>query len=231
MGATVGASAGATTARGGGAVGRSIGVAIGFGETAFTAFGIFSDAALSFALAVPFFFGVVSFFASDFFLVDLDFAIGLDDFFGFGFAFSVSDSFCFTDFAFGVAFASVVSLGFAFLDSVEEVVLLFDFFALGDAVGDVSASRVLRNCSRLRSSSSFPWAQRYVPIIALSANTIVSQIRKRATAAERNRPGAVFKQPAVREEPEPGPCVPGHDAGSRLTCRREAGANRSDTSR
>ncbi|HJX25143.1 MAG TPA: hypothetical protein VJ252_03230 [Chthoniobacterales bacterium] len=119
-------------------------MAIGLGETAFTAFGIFSDAPVSFALAplvlaVPFFFGVASFFAVDFFLVDLDLAVGPDDFFGF---------------AFGVVFALAVSPGFAFLD--EEVVLFFGFFAFDEAVGDASASLVLRNCSRLRSSSSFP---------------------------------------------------------------------------
>lgn len=157
--------------RGGGAVGRSIGVAIGLGTTAFTAFGILSGVGISFVLAplvlaVPFFFDVASFFADVFFLVDLDFAVELGDFFGlgeadgsgvsldFGFASSASDSFFFDDFAFGVAFASTVSPGFAFLD--EEVVLLFGFFPFGDAVGDASASRVLRNCSRLRSSWSFP---------------------------------------------------------------------------
>lgn len=164
---------GAITARGGGAVGRSIGVAIGFGETAFTAFGIFSGVGVCFTfaslvLAIPFFLGVASFFATDFFLVDLDFAIELDVFFDlgeadgsgvsldFGFASSASDSFFFEDFAFGVALGSVVSLVFAFFDSVEGVVLLLGFFAFGDAVGDASVSRVLRNCSRLRSSSSFP---------------------------------------------------------------------------
>jgi hypothetical protein len=158
------------TARGGGAVGRSIGVAIGLGETAFTAFGIFSgvEACFAFAplvLAVPFFFGGASFFATDFFFVDLDFAVELDDFFGldeidgsgvsidFGFASSPSDSFFFTDFAFGIA---LVSLGFVFLGADEGVVFPFDFFAFGDGAGDASTSRVLRNCSRLRSSSSFP---------------------------------------------------------------------------
>ena len=171
MGAMVGA--GATTARGGGAVGCSIGVAIGLGEIAFTAFGILSGAGVCFAfaplvLAIPFFFGVASFFATDFFFVDLDFAVELNDFFDFGeaddsgvsldfgFVSSASDSFFFDDFAFGVALGSVVSLGFAFLDADEGVALLFGFFAFGDAVGDASASRVLRNCSRLRSSSSFP---------------------------------------------------------------------------
>src|ERR1019366_2160293 len=126
---------------------------------------------------------------------------------------------------------SVVSLGFAFLDADEGVALLFGFFAFGDAVGDASASRVLRNCSRLRFSPSSRGAQRNVPIIALSANEIVSQIRKRATAAERNRPGVVFKRSAAREELELLPRVPARGAGSRLIYRREAGANRSDTSR
>jgi hypothetical protein len=161
MGATVGAEGGTTTARGGGAVGRSIGGAIESGVTAFAAFGIFSEAADSLALAplvlaVPFFLGA-SFFAVDFFLVDLDFSVELDDFFYFGFASSDSDSFFF---AFGVGLDSVASLDFGFLDAVEEVVLLFGFFAFGDAVGDTSVLRVLRNCSRLRSSSSFPCAQR-----------------------------------------------------------------------
>jgi hypothetical protein len=242
----VGTDVGAITARGGGAVGRSIGVAIGLGETAFTAFGIFSGVGVCFAfaplvLAIPFFFGVASFFATDFFLVDLDFAVELDGFFDLGeadgsgvsldFASSASDSFFFDDFAFGVALGSVVSLVFAFFDAGEGVALLFGFFVFGDAVGDASASRVLRNCSRLRASSSFPWAQRYVPIIALSANAIVSQIRKRATAAERNRPGVVFKRPAAREELELWSRVPVRGAGSRLTYRQEARANRSDTSR
>lgn len=174
MGATTGADGDTTTARGGGAVGRSSGVAFGLGETAFTVFGIFSDAAVSFALvpfvlAVPFFFGVASFFANDFFLVALDFAIELDDFFDleeaegsgvslddFDLASSASGSFFFADFGFGVALGSAVSLGFGFLDVEEEVVLLFGFFVFGDAVGNASASRVLRNFSRLLSSSLFP---------------------------------------------------------------------------
>ena len=89
MGAMVGAGVGATMARRGGAVGRSIGVAIGLGETALTAFGIFSGVGVSFALAplvfaIPFFFGVASFFATDFSLVDLDFTVELDDFLGLG---------------------------------------------------------------------------------------------------------------------------------------------------
>src|ERR1700676_56346 len=120
MDTMVAAGVGAITARGGGAADRSIGVAIGLGETAFTAFGIFSGVGDCFAfallvLAIPFFFGVVSFFATDFFLVDLDFAVELNGFFDlgeadgsgvsldFGFASSASDSFFFDDFAFGVA--------------------------------------------------------------------------------------------------------------------------------
>src|ERR1017187_3921598 len=113
MGAMVGA--GATTARGGGAVGCSIGVAIGLGEIAFTAFGILSGAGVCFAfaplvLAIPFFFGVASFFATAFFLVGFDFAVELNVFFAFGeadyfgrsfdvgFLSSGSDSFFFDDF-------------------------------------------------------------------------------------------------------------------------------------
>lgn len=173
MGATTGADGDTTTARGGGAVDRSSGVAFGLGEISFTVFGIFSGAAVSFALvpfvlAIPFFFGVASFLANDFFLVDLDFAVELDDFFDleeadgsgvslddFDLASSASDSFFFADFGFGVALGSVVSLGFG-LGVDEEVVLLFGFFVFGDAVGDASVSRVFRNCSRLRSSSLFP---------------------------------------------------------------------------
>ena len=152
MGATVDDVGGTTTARGGSAVGRSIGVAFGLGVIAFTAFGIFSDAAVSLALAplvlaIPFFFDVASSLAIDFFLLDLDFAVEFDVFLGFDVASSVLDSFFFANFAFGLAPA------FGFLDSVEEVVF---FFVFGDAAGDASASRVLRNCCRLLSSSSFP---------------------------------------------------------------------------
>ena len=70
-------------ARGNGAVGRAIGVGAEVVDVALVAFGVFSGSVSSvFALAVFFFFGVGSFFAVDFFLVDFDFAEGLGDFFG-----------------------------------------------------------------------------------------------------------------------------------------------------
>lgn len=208
-------------------------------------------------LLVPFFFAVGSFFTVDFFLADLDFADGLGDFFGlgevdgsgfsvdFGVVSSLSVFFFFVDFACGEDLGdffgegelpgSGVSLGFAFAFGVDDgLALLFGFFAfglaVGDGVGDESTARALRNCSRLRASSSVFCARMSVPTIALIARAMVIQMRKRATAAERNRPGDVFKRPASRQLRSTPSCLPVRDAKSRSTCRPRAGENRSDTS-
>ena len=111
------------TARGKGAVGRSIGVGSELADV--LAFGVFSGPACSvLVLAVFFFLAVDPFFAVDFFFVD--FAVGLGDFFGLGDAdisgVSVgfgddsrsSDVFSFTAFAFAVGVAIVLAwLGFS----------------------------------------------------------------------------------------------------------------------
>ena len=71
------------TARGKGAVGRSIGVGSELADV--LVFGVFSGPACSvLVLAVFFFLAVDPFLAVDFFFVDFDFAVGLGDFFGLG---------------------------------------------------------------------------------------------------------------------------------------------------
>jgi hypothetical protein len=229
-----------------------MGVADEAGEGALTAFGIFSGVAVSFGFSAPvlavfFFFGVGPFRVVDFFFADLDFAVGLGDFFGLGaadfsgvsfglgVASSVSDVFFFAagvspsdSLGLGEVLGSGVSLGFGF--GVGDVLLL-GFFGFGETIREDSAPRVCRNCSRLRSSSSVVCARRKVPIVALSAKKIVSQIRKRATAAERNRRGVVFKRPAKQEWPEAGFSVLAPGARLRLIFRPAIRANKSNTSR
>lgn len=277
-------------ARGNGTVGRSTGVADGRGDAALAAFGVFAGSGVSFAaaafdFAVLFFFELGSFFAVDFFLVDLDFADGLGDFFGFGeadafgvtlgfTAASSADTSLFSDFALGVelgdsfgfgvaswssddcfvtALAFGVPLGdsfgfgvassssddgFAFglaLGVTEGVV--FAFFALGlavaDGVGvadsDDSVAPALTGSPFRGPSESCPRMKG--PMVAQSAKAIVNQMRERATAAQRNRGGAVFKRPAVQARAKLLPRAPARGAKLHSTCRREGERNRSDTSR
>jgi hypothetical protein len=126
IGAIVGTGAGTAMARGSGAVGRSIGDVDG---SVFAALGVFSGAGVSFffaapALAVPLFFDGVSFFAVDFFLLDLALAVGVVDFFGLG-----------------EADASGVSVGFDVASSLSDFFIDFafdgvgDFFGVGEAPG------------------------------------------------------------------------------------------------
>jgi hypothetical protein len=61
---------------------------------------------------------------------------------------------------------------------------------LGDFAGDgVAVARGFAGSARLTSSVC---ARRTVPMIALSAKAIARKIRKRTTAAERNRAGHAF---------------------------------------
>lgn len=82
----VGSGVGTTTARGNGAVERSTGAGAELVDVAPVAFGVFSGCGVDsvFSFAVLFFLAADPFFAVDFFLVDLDFADGLGDFFGLG---------------------------------------------------------------------------------------------------------------------------------------------------
>lgn len=240
---------GTATARGSAVAGRSIGEADGAGEVAFTAFAVFSGSAVFLALAVPFFFVFDSFFAADFFFADLDFAGSLDDFFveadgldvGLGVASALSDSFFCAAFVFGLGDVSGVdeapgldvSLGFGFALGFgvgEGVALFFSFLVFGDGLGDALTSRVLRNGSRVRASSSLSCARMTAPIMALSVKMIASQMRKRGTA-ERNRGREGFKLPALQWQLRPSQSAPVRDAGLRSICRRAAEANKSDTSR
>lgn len=130
MGASVGKGVGTATARGNGAVGRTAGLGSELVDVVLAAFGVFSGSVSSvFALAVFFFFfGVASFFAIDFFLVDFDFGEGVGDFFGFG-----------------VADSSGVSFGFGVVSSSPDF-FFFDVFAIGPGDffgwGDTDASGV-----------------------------------------------------------------------------------------
>jgi hypothetical protein len=63
---------------------------------------------------------------------------------------------------------------------------LGDFFGAGDEVDSVSCCPVSES-SRWLFSLSLTWARRRVPAIATSASAVVSQRRKRTTAAERIR--------------------------------------------
>ena len=88
------------------------------------------------------------------------------------------------DFFFGVA--SGVSFGVG-AGVASSNVFFFAFAAgLDDSSGDGDAVvRAFRNCARFSSSVSCAWTN--VPTIALSANRIASQNRKRPTVAQRNR--------------------------------------------
>ncbi|MEY2530950.1 MAG: hypothetical protein QOI96_1035 [Verrucomicrobiota bacterium] len=251
---------GTTAARGNGAVGRSNGVGEGPGEVDLTALGAFSGVSSDFSFAA-FFFGAGSFFAVDFFLVDFDFAVGLGDFFGFGeadgsavslglgdvFASLFSGDFFFAGlveglgdfFAGGVSPDSGVSggvdFGLAFGEG-EGLVLPFAFFDFGLALDDGdgrgdSPLRASRNSWRLRASSSASCPRTKGPTATLSAKAIVSQIRKRATAAQRNRAGRVFKRAASQLRLKVSRRVPVRGARSHSICRRGAERNRSGTSR
>jgi hypothetical protein len=72
-------------------------------------------------------------------------------------------------------------------------------FGVGDEVRCV-VCRFLGDSSRVRSSSLLTCARRRLPTIALSANAVASQRRKRTTAAERNRArGAINSRAPARE--------------------------------
>lgn len=242
---------GIAPARGKGAVGRSIGAGAELVDVAPVAFGVFSGCGVAsvFSFAVLFFLAVAPFFAVDFFFVDFDFAVGLGDFFGladadisgvslgFGDDSWPSDVFSFTVFAFaaepgdsfglGDELGSGVSAGFGFAFAFgvgEGVALLLAFFFFGDGVGEVSVSRVLRNCSRLR-SSSLSCALRYAPTMAPREKMTASQMRKRGTP-ERNRPRDGFKQPAWPTPLQAFELVHVRGAKSHSTCRREAGTDK-----
>ena len=185
---------------------RISGVSEGLGEATFRGAGDFSVFAAAFVFF--FVFGLASL-AADFFF---GFASGVS----FGVAVDVASSsvffFAFGDgepdfplygqpfgFALGLGdwVGSGVSRGggFAFgLGAGEASFFVFDFcravfaFAagLGDSSGDGDAvARAFRNCARFSSSVNCAWTN--VPTVALSANRIASQNRKRPTAAHRNR--------------------------------------------
>ena len=85
------------------------------------------------------------------------------------------------DFAFGLGVGDVSFFVFDFcVAAFAFAVGLGDSSGVGDAV-----ARAFRNCARFSSSVNCAWTS--VPTIALSANRIASQNRKRPTVAQRNR--------------------------------------------
>jgi|GEM_PF-6979241 len=169
----------------------------------------------------PFFdFGVGSFLAAVFFFADFGFALGLGDSFGVGELFStcgVSLGFGFGEvlfFAFasgdsppfalglgdwlglGEAVGSGVSVGFAFgFGEAAFAFAVFDFafgFGVGVGLGDLDGEGEACGFTGSARLTSSVCARRAAPTIALSANAVARKIRKRTTAAERNRAGHAF---------------------------------------
>jgi hypothetical protein len=247
---------GTATARGAGGVACPAGE--DFGAVAFSGLGVFSGFGVDFPdfpLRVVLDFAV-SFFV-DFFFANFGFGVGLGDSSASdedGFASGVSVDFVDGDAGFFPARvrADAVGFGVGLGDSVGVVFgvgeglfvgfgFRFDDFGLGLGLGDWSgdedlveraSSRVFRNSSRLRFSSSLTWARRSVVKIALSARAVASQTRKRTTAAERNREKNAFKPPA-RQGRLVSTSGPVHVRGerSRSIFRQGEETDRSDTSR
>ena len=125
---------------------------------------------------------------------------------------------------------------------------LGDLLGVGDEMRCV-VCRLSADSSRLSSSSLPTCARRRLPTIALSASAVASQRRKRTTVAERNRArGAInsrkrcsriYSEFRVRLGAQQAQfparsfhaCVRAPGGESRLISRREAGENRSNTSR
>jgi hypothetical protein len=102
------------------------------------------------------------------------FALGLGDSVGSGVSVGV-------DFAFGLGVGDVSFFAFDFcFADFAFAAGLDDSSGVGDAV-----ARAFRNCARFSSSVNCAWTN--VPTVALSANRIASQNRKRPTVAQRNR--------------------------------------------
>ena len=147
------------------------GVSLGFG------FGVASSFSRDFAeLSVPEVFGIglgdffalaeVPLFSIDSSVARFAFRIGGDDSSG------VAEASCFSFDLLAAALAFAIGLG--------------DFFGAGDEADSVSCCPVSES-SRWLFSLSLTWARRRVPAIATSASAVVSQRRKRTTAAERIR--------------------------------------------
>lgn len=130
----------------------------------------------------------------------------------FGFALGLGDSV-------GSGVSLGVGVGFAFgLGEGEASFLVFDFcfaaFAFAAGLGDSSGvgdavARAFKNCARFSSSVNCAWTN--VPTIALSANRIASQNRKRPTVAQRNRPRCAINPERFRSRKP--------SESSRLRCR------------
>src|SRR6266852_5084411 len=219
-------------ARGTGMAWRISGVSEGLGEATFRGAGDFSV----FAAAFVFFFGFgVASLAADFFFgfasgVSFGVAVGVASSSVFFFAFGDSEP----DFPlYGQPFGFALGLGdwvgsgvsrgvgFAFgLGAGEASFFVFDFcravfaFAagLGDSSGDGDAvARAFRNCARFSSSVNCAWTN--VPTVALSANRIASQNRKRPTVAQRNRARCAINPERFRVRAKK------NSRSSRLRCR------------
>ncbi len=186
---------------------RISGVSEGLGEPCFRGLGDFSGFAAAFvfffvfvvaSLAADFFFGVAS--GVSFGVADgvASSAVAFFAFFGdgepdfglcgeaFGFALGLGDSVG-SGVSRGVGFAFGLGVGEASFFVFDFCLAVFAFAAgLGDSSGDGDAvARAFRNCARFSSSVNCAWTN--VPTIALSANRIASQNRRRPTVAQRNR--------------------------------------------
>ncbi|MEY2558883.1 MAG: hypothetical protein QOE34_2308, partial [Verrucomicrobiota bacterium] len=170
---------------------------------------------------------------------------------GFGFALALGDS---SGSGVGLFFAAGVRFGFG-----DGCFLVFDLrlagfgFALGSGVssgvGEGTArisSRALVRASRFFFSSSLSCAWTRVTTIPLRARRVPRKTRKRITAGERNRAEEAINPEGLRGElardfgvkragawrsPQLSPRARVRDGESRLVFRREAKANRSNTSR
>jgi hypothetical protein len=114
---------------------------------------------------------------------------GVGDFFAFeeGSVFFRDSSFA--NFAWGIAVGAFSGVADALCFFAD---LLFDAFAtgLGDFLGvgdDVPFVSICSDSSRRLFSSSWTCAQRRLPMITPETSAVVSQMRKRTTATERNR--------------------------------------------
>jgi len=119
----------------------------------------------------------------------LAFGIGAGDFFSFEEGFGFSCPSAFANFAWGIAvgaFSGVADAGCFFPDLFFDAFAtgLGDFFGFGD--GEECFS-VRSDSSRRLSSWSSTCAQRRLPMITPETSPVVSQMRKRTTATERNR--------------------------------------------
>ena len=248
-----GVGVGTAIACGSGGVGFSDGTR----DSSGTGLGLFSGLGVSVlpedAFALPFlaFFGVGdAFFLVDFFFPACAFGVALGDFFGLADATVGSGVSLGFDFGtvssspdFFAAFAFAIGLGDS--SGVGDVpVSFFDLFETGFALaiglGDFSGAGeevcalwcFFTDCSPLGVSSSLTCARRTLPMMAPSANAIASQRRKRTTAAERSRAGRAIKLSARPVQFRAALFrVRVRDGGSRLISRRQAAANRSNTSR